>query len=198
MGKIISLLAALLAASGLFAETAEIRTHSQNGAVESKTVKLEKIGADKFRLAIPKSDIGKDAKFIDIVAEFAKADKGDAGYWIMPRGTYGNFDKDNGIYRRGRQLMPIFGMKRGEKMFWGHMKTYRFDYEVVVEVKKGKYEIFPRITLDTVRKFFEPYDDVVVEFNMLSGKDADYNGMAKAYQKYQLDQIGRASCRERV
>lgn len=83
--------------------------------------------------------------------------------------------------------MPIFGMKRGEKMFWGHMKTYRFDYEVVVEVKKGKYEIFPRITLDTVRKFFEPYDDVVVEFNMLSGKDADYNGMAKAYQKYQLD-----------
>lgn len=75
MGKIISLLAALLAASGLFAETAEIRTHSQNGAVESKTVKLEKIGADKFRLAIPKSDIGKDAKFIDIVAEFTKGEK---------------------------------------------------------------------------------------------------------------------------
>lgn len=105
--------------SGLFAETAEIRAHSQNGAVESKTVQLEKIGADKFRLVIPKSDIGKDTKFIDIVAEFAKADKGDDGYWIMPRGTYGNFDKDSGVYRRGRQLMPIFGMKRGEKMFWG-------------------------------------------------------------------------------
>ncbi len=198
MKKTMPLLAALLAASGLFAETAEIRTHSQNGAVESKTVKLEKIGADKFRLAIPKSDIGKDAKFIDIVAEFAKADKGDDGYWIMPRGTYGNFDKDNGIYRRGRQLMPIFGMKRGEKMFWGHMKTYRFDYEVVVEVKKGKYEIFPRITLDTVRKFFEPYDDVVVEFNMLSGKDADYNGMAKAYQKYQLDRGAVRTIKDRA
>ena len=190
-----------VAAAGLFAETAQIRTHSElwgKKTVETKTVEMEKLSDVKFRVVIPKSEIKNTTKFIDIVPEFAKANKGDDGYWIFPRGTYGKFDKDNGVCFRPRQLMPIFGMKRGGKMFWGHMKTYRFDYTAVVEVKNGKYEIFPRITLDSVRKFFEPYDDVVVEFNILEGKDADYNGMAKAYRKYQLERGAVRTIKDRV
>ena len=190
-----------LTAVGAVAETAEIRMRvGKSGAevVQTKTVELEKLAQDKFRLVIPKESITEDVKSIDIVPEFARANKGDEGYWIMPRGTYGKFDKDDGVYVRNRHLMPIFGMKRGDKMFWGHMKTYRFDFDIVVEAKGGKYEIFPRITLGSVRRFFAPYDDVVVEFNILSGKDADYNGMAKGYQKYQLERGAVRTIKDRM
>ena len=190
-----------LTAVGAVAETAEIRMRvGKSGAevVQTKTVELEKLAQDKFRLVIPKESITEDVKSIDIVPEFARANKGDEGYWIMPRGTYGKFDKDDGVYVRNRHLMPIFGMKRDGKMFWGHMKTYRFDFDIVVEAKGGKYEIFPRITLGSVRRFFAPYDDVVVEFNILSGKDADYNGMAKGYQKYQLERGAVRTIKDRM
>lgn len=198
---LLSILAACFAAAALFAETAQVRTHyvqGRNKTVKTKTVELEKVAPDKFRLVIPKSQITDDMSCIDIVPEFAKANKGDEGYWIMPRGTYGKFDKDNGFYSRWRHLMPIFGMKKGDKMFWGHMKTYRFDFTIIVEAKNGKYEIYPRVTFDTVRKYMPIYDDIVVEFNMLSGKDADYNGMAKGYQKYQLESGAVRTIKDRI
>ena len=185
-----TILAAVFAASAAFAETAEIRIHYKDGkktTVETKTAELEKISPEKFRIVIPKASITDNMQYLDIVPEFCRAEKGDDGYWIMPRGTYGKFDKDNGTYRRWRHLMPIFGIKRADKLFWGHILTYRFDSDIIVEAKNGKYQIFPRFRFDSVRKFFPVYDDIVVEFNALSGANANYNAMAKAYRKYQLD-----------
>ena len=146
--KILSMLVALLVASFLQAETAEVRTVFKKGkdlVSESKTVELEKVSENKFRIVVAKDSIPEDATYLEIIPEFAKANKGEDGYWMQARGTYGLFDKDNGIYVKARQLMPIYAVKKGDKMFWGHVKTYRFDYDFVAQVKDGKYEIFPPV-----------------------------------------------------
>lgn len=199
--KILSMLVVLLATSFLQAETAEVRTVFKKGkdlVSESKTVELEKISENKFRIVIAKDSIPEDATYLEIIPEFAKANKGEDGYWMQARGTYGLFDKDNGIYVKNRQLMPIYAVKKGDKMFWGHVKTYRFDYDFVAKVKGGKYEIFPRFRFDKVREYFPLYNDIVVEFNMLEGDKANYNEVAKGYQNYQLETKAVRTIKDRM
>ncbi len=201
MKKILSLWIIAFATSSLLAETAEIRTIFKDGkklTTQSKTVELEKISDNKFRVVVPKDSIPENATYMEIIPEFAKANKGDEGYWLQARGTYGNFDKQNGTYVKNRQLMPIYGMKKGDKAFWGHVKTYRFDYDFVAQAKNGKYEVFPRFRFDKVREYFPLYNDVVVEFNMLEGDKANYNEMAKGYQKYQLETKNVRTIKDRM
>ena len=66
----------------LFAEKAEVRMIVKDGkklSPVSKTVELEKISADKFRIVISKESIPENAKFVEVIPEFAKANKGDEG-----------------------------------------------------------------------------------------------------------------------
>ena len=50
----------------------------------------------------------------------------------------------------------------------------------------GTFEIFPRIQFDRVRRFFDLYADIEIDFHFLEGDNADYNGMAKGYQAWQF------------
>ena len=202
MKKIVStILLAMCAGSILLAEKAEVRMVLKDGKKlnpVSKTVELEKVSADKFRIVIPKESIPENAKFVEVIPEFAKANKGDDGYWMQARGTYGKFDKDNGFYSKNRQLMPIYAVKKGETMFWGHVKTWRFDYDFVARVQNGKYEVYPRFRVDGVKEYFQLYNDIVIEFNKLEGDKANYNEVAKAYQKFQLDNKKVRTIKDRV
>lgn len=126
------------------------------------------------------------------------AEKGDDGYWIDGRGWYGKFDRDNGSFFYERSFMPIFGMKKGNRAFWALVKTYRFNYEIRVDVRNGKYTVYPRFRIDNVRKFFDPYDDIVVEYNLLEGDDADYSGMARGYRNYRIRRGEITPIKERI
>ena len=183
--------AAALACTGL-AETASVRIGYPQGPkevrYETRTVELEKTGDASWRFVMPKAEIPADAKYVEVVPSFFMARKGDDGYWMQARGTYGLFDKEDGTYVKPRQLMPIFGVKKGGSLWYGHVKAWRFTYAFVTTAKKGAYETFPRFDCESVRKFFKDYyDDIVVEFRRLDGAEADYNGLARAYRRYQLD-----------
>ena len=166
---------------------------------ETRTVELEKTGDASWRFVMPKGEIPKDAKYVEVVPNFFTARKGDDGYWMQARGTYGLFDKDDGIYVRPAQLMPVFGVKKGGSLWYGHVKTWRFTYAFVTKAKKGAYETYPRFDCERVRMFFpEYYDDIVVDFRRLDGAEADYNGLAHAYRKYQLDRGAVRTIKDRL
>ena len=200
------MLAAKCAAAFVFAghaETACVRIGYPEGAkgvrYEARTVELEKTGEASWRFVMPKAEIPRNAKCVEVVPSFMTARKGDDGYWMQARGTYGLFDKEDGTYVKARQLMPIFGLKRGGSLWHGHVKTWRFSYDFVAMAKKGAYEAFPRFDCARVRNWFpEYYDDIVVEFHRLDGPEADYNGLAHAYRKFQLDRGAVRTIKDRI
>lgn len=187
----------------LFAETAEVRIRwgspKKATRTESRTVELAKLPDGGFRFMLPREQIPADAWCVQVIPEFMRAKKGDEGYWIQARGTYGLFDKDDGVYAKGRQLMPVYGLKKGGTLWYGHVKTWRFDYEFTAKAEKGQYEVFPSFRCDGVRSFFkEYYNDIVVDFHRLDGAEADYNGLAHAYRKFQLDSGSVRTIKDRV
>lgn len=163
-----------------------VRFVSTGGQVEVRDVPLKPAGTNRWSLTIARQSIPEQVKWLEVVPDFMTAAKGDDGYWVNGRGVYGRFTRDAGENRWWRSQMPIYGLKRGKTLHWARMKTYRFDYDLVVKAKGGRYEIFPRIRLDKVREFFPLYDDVEIEFTRLEGALADYNGMAKGYQAERL------------
>lgn len=164
-----------------------------------RTVGLERTGDARWRFTLAKSEIPADAKYVDVLPPFMTARKGDAGYWIQPRGTYGEFIHDEGFYSRNQQLMPIFGFKRGETMWGAHVRTWRFDYAVVTEVRGGEYSMFARFRCDLVKRFFKDYyNDITMDFVRLDGAEADYNGLARYYRDHQLAHGGVRTIKDRL
>ena len=80
------------------AANVEIRTVKTDNSSSSKIASLENVSEKTKRLTIKKETIEDDEKYVDVIADFARADKGDEGYWINGRGVYGNFDAENGVY----------------------------------------------------------------------------------------------------
>ena len=202
--KLMLVLAAMAAMMEVaLAESACVRIGYTEGKkvvrTETRTVELEKLSDAKFRFTLPKEQIPVDAAWVEVVPAFMSAKKGDAGYWLQARGTYGLFDKDEGTYVKSRQLMPIYGVKKGDALWYGHVKTWRFTYDFVTTARKGVYETFPRFLCAKVRTWFPKYyDDIVVEFNRLDGADADYNGLAHAYRAFQLDRGAVRTIKDRA
>ena len=174
-------------AASLFGESVELRTTYTDNSTSVRTVELEKISDSLSRLTIRAADIPANVRHIDAVAAFAKARKGDAGYWVNGRGTYGEFTQENGRFSMRRNVIPVFGMKTDKKTFWANVRTFRFDYAFCAEAKGGVYEAYPRFLVEEVRKWFPLYNDIVVEFNTLTGGDADYSGMGRGYRQFQLE-----------
>ena len=197
------LLGALLAGGAAFAETADVRiawgTPKKTTRTETRVVELQPLAGGSWRFCLPKEQIPADAWCVEVVPPFMRSQKGDAGYWIQARGTYGRFDQDDGVYAKERQLMPIYGVKKGETLWYGHVKTWRFDYDFVTEATKGAYATFPRFRCDRVRAFFpDYYNDITVDFHRLDGAAADYNGLAHAYQAFQLDSGAVRTIKDRM
>ena len=189
--------------AALRAEAAEVRilwgTPKKTTRVETRAVDLQPLAGGGLRFTLPKEEIPADAWSVEVVPPFMRARKGDDGYWIQARGTYGRLDQDDGTYVKDRQLMPVFGLKRGDTLWYGHVKTWRFDYDFVTVAQKGAYETFPRFRCDRVKAFFtNAYDDIVVDYRPLTGAAADYNGLAHAYRAYQLERGAVRTIKDRL
>ena len=194
----------MMLASVAMAETAEVRILKGKDikslkVVETRTVELEKLADGGFRFTLAKDAIPTDIVALEVVPSFMRAKTGDAGYWMQARGTYGKFDKENGSYTKSRQLMPIYGVKKGDVLWYGHVKTWRFNYDFMTVAKDGVYETFPRFLCAHVRRWFPKYySDIVVDFHRLEGAEADYNGLAHAYRAYQLGRGAVRTIKDRV
>lgn len=206
-----------LSLTGFPGQTAKLRIVGGTREGE-RIVSLTEVGPSHCRFTLKKSDIPADACSVEVVPEFMTATKGDAGYWMNARGTYGRFDKDGGVFSSWRSLMPLYALKREREMWYAHVRTWRFDYSLVVEVRDGKYEIFPRFRCGSkragrtaglwqgsgfgVRDFFAGYyQDIVIDFHRVaaaSGGEPDYNDVAHAYRRFQLDEGGCRTIKERM
>ena len=184
MLKRILLASSCMASVFAVAEDALVRVNLMNGGMRTERVALTAVSPTQVRFTYSKEKIAEDAVSIDIVPDFMTAKKGDDGYWIDARGAYGRFEKDDGEYSNDRAgWMPIFGLKRGSTLWYGQVKGWRCDYRFNAVAKGGRYEAFPRFMVKEVRAFYPVYQDIVVDFRRLDGKDADYVGYAKAYRK---------------
>ena len=188
-----------MATMSVAAEDALVRINLADGGLRTERVALTAISPTQLRFTYPKERIAGDVASIDVVPDFMTAQKGDEGYWIDARGAYGRFEKDNGEYANDRSgWMPIFGLKRGDTLWYGQVMGWRCDYRFNAVAKDGRYEAFPRFNVRNLRAYYPVYQDIVVDFRRLDGKDADYIGYAKAYRKYQFAHAGIRMARDRA
>lgn len=151
-------------------------------AATHQLIDLQQIDAKTWRFTYPKAKIGADVLRLEVTPDFMRAKVGEPGYWFQGRGVWGSFKPQIGTNFWTRQQMPLFGMKRGDKLWYAQMKTYRFDYECRIAATAEGYSVFPSIVFPPIREFSDLYDDVVIDFHLLEGTEADYNGVARAYR----------------
>jgi len=175
---------------------ATLRVKRVDGRTEERTRPLEKTAANVWRLALPMREITRDIDTLEVHVDAASARKGEAGYFVLSTGLLGTFRGEKGLLVERRNPMPIFGMKNPRGAFVGIVKGLKYEFSTVVEIKDGTYEIFPRFLIKEMS--FDPYEDLVVDFCLLEGKDANYAGMARAYRAYQLERGEVRPLRERA
>ena len=185
MKKLLITLSLLAAVYTFAADYVEIRTVNKRGQTSVQKVELQDMGSGVERLHIPIRKIPLDAKYIDIVHEFAKAKKGDNGYWVSPNSKMGTFRLDNSKYKERNLPLHVHGVKTDKKTFAAIVKGLRFEYSVNVIAKNGNYEVFPRFEIEAMG--FSPYEDIIIDYYTLTGNDANYSGMGRTYRNYMLE-----------
>jgi len=164
--------------SSAFAAIDEVNvvTTFLNGSKSEKVQKLEKIGESTYRLKIPADQLKscrengwRAVDFVEIKRDEADAKKGDEGYWVLADGRLGKFDKDSGNLTERRNPMPLYGVKKGDDAFVGIVKELKYEFATVVDVKDGKYEIYPRFLIKELY-MNKPYEDLVIDFTHLRAR----------------------------
>ncbi len=162
---------------------------------ERRTVAVEPDAAGVLRLTVKRSELPAGIETVEVVPEFARAKVGEPGYYVTPDGYLGTFRLQEGTCTvagasspYGRNFMPMYGMQNPRATFVGIVVTMRFEYDLVVRARDGVYTIAPRFRL---AGFVSP-DDLTIEWHLLTGRDANYAGMARTYRHYQL---ARGACR---
>ncbi len=200
--KYVACSALLVLASNVFAVIDEVQVVKTftTGSKKTQTYKLKKIDKDTYRLQIPVEEMGvwkwSKAGTIEIKRPEATALKGEAGYWVLADGRMGKFNHDEGMLTERRNPMPLYGVKKGDEAFVAIVKGLRYEFSMVVDVKDGKYEIYPRFLLEDLHT--KPYEDIIIDFTHFKGKKAHYSSMGKTYRKYQLERGEVKPLRERI
>ena len=180
---------AILAASAALNWTmpdGKVVTETQELKPFADGVKLE-VGREKF--------LSMKAKRLDIVPDFARAKKGESGFWFSSYGVYGEYDCDNGRYFAGseRMSMPMFGWSNPRGAYLAIVTSMKYFVRESVVAKNGEYTIAGTIEESLCRN---PYEDLVIEYHKRPA-DATYVDLAKIYRKYQLDRGEVKPFRER-
>jgi len=193
--KHLAFFGACAAACALSGAQIELDWTLKDGTRETQVLPLpEKDGVAAF--SIPRATlIAKGAKRLALTPDFAHAQKGEEGYWVVSTGQLGTFRCDEGKHACTWPSMSMYGMKTPRKTFVAIVKGLKYYFHTVVEAKKGRYAMSCVLHDELLN---EPYEDFAIEFRTLTGDDANYAGMARAYRKYQLDRGAIKPFTERV
>jgi len=182
------IMSGLLAASAMAAQV-ELTYTFADKREEKKTVAVAPDAKGVVTVIVKRDELPSGVEWVSVLPEFARAERGEPGYYMTPDGYMGTFRLTNATCMvggpsvfYGRNFMPIFGMKNPRATFVGIVATMRFEYDLYVRAKDGVYTIAPRFHVAG----FVPPDDLTIHYCLLTGKDADYAGMARAYRNYQL------------
>ena len=195
MTRSLFLLGALLApALELAAATAEVACTYADGRTERRTNALIQVGTVlSFRWKAGEIPVG--LKSVSILPDFAITKVGEEGYFVMPNGELGSFREQNGERTaRNSMPMPVFGMKNPRATFVAIVTGMPYEFTLVTRAKDGVYTIAPRFELAGRAA----YDDMAIEYHLLTGEHADYSGMAQVYRNYQLNRKACVPLKERI
>lgn len=90
----------------------------------------------------------------------------------------------------------MFGFKKGDEAFAAIIKGLKYEFVMVLEVKNGKYKLFPRFKIADIG--MPIYEDLVIDFVYFGGTDANYSSMGRAYRDYQLGRGEVVLLKERI
>ena len=187
---------ALASAVAANAATIELEWTFPDGRVERETRALEeKDGSSVFSL--PRAEIAaKGARELALTPDFARARKGDEGFWVFSDGECGTFRCDEGRAQCDRwQMMSVYGMKTPERTFVAIVRKLKYYFTTRVAAKNGEYRLSCVLGAELASN---PYEDFEVEFRRLDGAEATMGGMARAYRRYQLERGAVKPLKERA
>ena len=121
---------------------AELLWTHPDGSQRRESAVLEPCGEGAVALRIPAERLrGSGAAALRVTPEFGHARKGEAGYWFSPYGYYGEWDREDGIFRAGKERMnmPMFGWATPRGAWLAAITSLRLYPREVVEAKGGKY-----------------------------------------------------------
>ena len=189
-------LAACWLAGIAVASDMEIRWHLKDGSTEVEHREMEeRDGVAVFALA--RSEIvAKKVSSVELTPDFARAKKGDSGFWVVSSGETGTFRCDDGKLDCNRwQLMSFYGMQTPERTFVAIVRKLKYYFTARVVAEKGAYRMSCVLEKELAS---HPYEDFEIEFRRLEGKDATIGGIARAYRNYQLARGAAKPLTERV
>ena len=185
----------ILIAALVLASTAELKWFFRDGKTETESVNLVADG-DVEKLSLAKATIAaKGAVKLEIVPEFAKAKRGEAGYWFSPYGLYGEFDRENGYFLAGkdRMSMPMFGWDTPRGAYLAIVTSLPYYVREAVAAKKGEYT-FAAVLEEQLCT--DPYEDLEIVYHRRPA-GTPYAALAKIYREYQLKRGAVKTLRER-
>ena len=142
--------------------------------------------------------LSMQAKRLDIVPDFARANMGEKGYWFSPYGVYGEYDRMDGKFFAGaeRMPMPMFGWSNPRGACLAIVTSLKYFVRETVTAVKGEYAVAATLEEGLCRN---PYEDLVIEYRRRPA-GTSYADLAKIYRNYQLDRRAvkplRARCAE--
>ena len=175
-----------------------VKVVDKAGQARSYEIAGAKEADGAIRYTIPAASV-KDAQWVDIRLDRATAAKGEPGFWMGGRGVIGFFTRDRGRWGNGARFMdhPYFAMKTPRSTFIAIVDGMRFEFDVILAVEKGRYDMFPRWQIER-HAFGEVYEDLSLRVYELPAS-ADYNEMAKAYRRWRLScESGIETLKERI
>lgn len=169
--------------------TVDVKSVTISYTLENGDTRSECVALDSYNRLVVKADIvGIGVKTLEIAPEFARANKGENGYFLMPDGLYGTFHEDNGeFFPDARAYHPIWMMKTPRVNFMAQAIGMPYSYEPHVQANDGQYRIFMKYDLNGDK----PYEDIVVEFHF-GPSEKTWCAFAREYREYQLK---RGACR---
>ncbi len=192
---LLSSVAFVLALSAFAMENATVRIIKPKWNVQTKQIKMKEIEKGVYRAVVPVRDIPRDALYVDIIPEAAKAKKGEEGFYVMPDGSYIDFSIDKGKYS-SKRIIKLMGFKTPRGSAAVIAKGMNLECNATVHVENGNYELFTRYDIQGILS--DPYEDIVIDYYKLEGDKANYSEMAKVYRKWQLDRGEVKPLKERV
>ena len=178
-----------LAASFGDRSVADVEFVGADGKTSVREMPLEQSGRTvRFRLR--QSEVPDGTKAVKVTPGFARARKGEDGYWVFSGGVYGTYRLDTGSAYSNRiyHYMPVHGMKTPRGTFVAIVTGQPWGASFRVTARKGEY----RMTTEFDDAPGRDGEDIAIEYRFLEGADADYSGMAREYRRYQLE---RGACR---
>ena len=149
---------------------------------------------NRLTARIPKEQIPENTRYLDFLPAFFTGHEGEDGYMVFPGNMLCRFSGHENVRKQAcSPVMPLFGAKTESFCFAGIVTGDREDSIIMAHIEDGIYRAYPRFLLEGDGA----PEDLTVEYIFLTGGDADYSGMARAYRQMRLDS-GLVPLRERI